>query len=102
MMFGSVQEADRLTRSALDLAGRRGWRYALQAVPAHLAAALVELERLDLAQAARAVQQGLRAHRGEPEAAQCTVCLGTQARLALAQQDLSTARALLNNARPEH
>jgi LuxR family maltose regulon positive regulatory protein len=99
VMFGSVQEASRLARSARDMSERRGWRYAPQAVPAHIAKALVEIERLDKARAERALKVGLRGHRGEPEAAHWKLWLGAQARLALAEQDPTTARELIDEAR---
>jgi LuxR family transcriptional regulator, maltose regulon positive regulatory protein len=47
------------------------------------------------------LQQGLRAHRSEPEAAQWTLWLGVQARLMLAQDNLTSARALLEEAHRE-
>jgi LuxR family maltose regulon positive regulatory protein len=99
VMFGSVREAAKLAGSARNLAERRGWRYVLQAVPAHLATANVELERADVVRAQRAVRRGLRAHRGDPEAVQSKLWLGTRARLALMQGDPATAQALLDEAR---
>jgi LuxR family maltose regulon positive regulatory protein len=101
VMFGSVREAGRLAADMREFAEHRGWQHALQTVPAHLAAALVHLERADPAQAKRAVRRGLHAHRGDPEAAQWKLWLGTQARLALTQGDSATARALLDEARLE-
>ncbi|HKO83779.1 MAG TPA: LuxR C-terminal-related transcriptional regulator, partial [Actinomycetota bacterium] len=101
VLYGSLQEAARLAESALDLAERRGFRSALQAAPAHLAIALVELERNNVAEAERAVQQGLSAHRSDPEPAQAKVLLGTQARLLIAQGELETAGLLLEQAKRE-
>jgi LuxR family maltose regulon positive regulatory protein len=101
VMFGSVREAGRLAADMRELAEHRGWQNALQAVPAHLAAALVSLERADTDQAKRAVRRALHAHRQDPEAVQWKLCLGTQARLALTQRDSATARALLDEARLE-
>jgi LuxR family maltose regulon positive regulatory protein len=98
VMSGSVREAERLVRLARDLAGRRGLLNVLQAVPAHLAAALVHLERHHLEAAERALQQGLRAHLRDPEAAQWKLYLGIHARLATAQGDLTGARAFLEEA----
>jgi LuxR family transcriptional regulator, maltose regulon positive regulatory protein len=102
VMFGSVREAGRLAVQAREIAERRGWRYALQTVPALLAMALVHIERADLSKAQRLVRRGLRAHRGDPEAAQHKLWLGTQALLALLQRDRMTARALLEEARDDH
>jgi LuxR family maltose regulon positive regulatory protein len=99
VMWGSVREAAELAGNARNLAQRRGWWSSLQSVPAHLAQAMVELERNDLAAAQRALQQGFVAHRGDPEAAQWKLWLGVRARLMLAQGDFATAEALLDEAR---
>ncbi|GAB1642194.1 LuxR C-terminal-related transcriptional regulator [Krasilnikovia sp. MM14-A1259] len=99
VMSGSVQEAARLATGARDLAERRGLMSALQTGSVHLALALVHLERDDLAAAQRALQQAMRAHRGEPAVAQWLVRLGVQARLALAHGDPRAARAFLHEAR---
>jgi LuxR family transcriptional regulator, maltose regulon positive regulatory protein len=101
VLYGSLQEASQLAGTALDLAERRGFRSALQAAPAHLALALVELERNNVAEAERAVQQGLNAHRSDPEPAQAKVLLGTRARLWIAQGELENANLLLEQARLE-
>jgi LuxR family maltose regulon positive regulatory protein len=101
VMSGSLQEASRLASSALDLAERRGFRSGLQAAPAHLALALVELERNNVAEAQQALQQGLSAHRTDPEPAQAKILLGTRARLLITQGDLTNARVLLEQARRE-
>ena len=101
VMYGSVHEAAQLASRARDLAERRAWRYSLQAVAAHLAQALVHLERNELTAAQEAVQHGLRAHRADPEAAQRLVLLGVQARLALARGDPARAWTLLDEARHE-
>jgi LuxR family maltose regulon positive regulatory protein len=98
VMCGSVREAERLVRLARDLAERRGWLNTPQAVAAHLAAALVELERNRPVPAERALQLGLRANRGDPEAAQWKLSLGIQARLAMMQHSLPNARAFLDEA----
>ena len=98
VMSGSVREAERLVRLARDLAERRGWLNAPQAVAAHLAACLVELERDHPGPAERALQQGLRANRSDPEAAQWKLSLGIQARLAMTQDNLPNARAFLDEA----
>ncbi|MEV4641434.1 LuxR C-terminal-related transcriptional regulator [Actinoplanes sp. NPDC049548] len=99
VMAGSVREAARLATTARDLAERRGWTYALQSVPAHLALVLAHIERHEPAQAERVLQQGRRAHRNEPEAVSRITWLGTQARLALAQGEPARARALVAQAR---
>jgi LuxR family maltose regulon positive regulatory protein len=98
MMYGSVRKAAQFAGSALDLAERRAWRYTVQAVAAHFAQALVHLERNDLTAAEEALQQGLRAHHSEPEAAQRLVLLGIQARLALARGRPRQARSFLAQA----
>jgi LuxR family maltose regulon positive regulatory protein len=99
VMWGSVREATHLAGNARGLAERRGWWSALQSVPAHLAQALVELERNDLAAAQSALQHALVGHRGDPEAAQWKLWLGARARLVLAQGDPSIAEVLLEEAR---
>ncbi|MFF5078048.1 LuxR C-terminal-related transcriptional regulator [Actinoplanes sp. NPDC000266] len=98
-MAGSVHEADGLSGSAVALADRRGWRYALQTVAAHLAQALVRLAGNDLEGAGRAVRDGLRAHLSDPEAAQRLVLLGVRARLATARGAFAEARDHLGEAR---
>ncbi|MFI5896317.1 LuxR C-terminal-related transcriptional regulator [Actinoplanes sp. NPDC051513] len=98
-MHGSVHEAARLADSAVDLADRRGWRYTLQTVAAHLARALAKLERNDLAAAAHAARDGERAHLSDPEAAQRLVVLGVRARLATARGEHAAARELFDEAR---
>jgi LuxR family transcriptional regulator, maltose regulon positive regulatory protein len=97
-MHGSVREAARLAGDARELAERRGWWSALQTVPAHLAQALVDLERNDLPAAQRALQHGHVAHRIDPEAAQWSVSCGVRARLALARGEPATAAAFLAQA----
>lgn len=99
IMYGSVRTAAELAGSARDLAERRAWRYSVQAVAAHFAQALVDLERNDLAAAEEAFRHGVRAHDSEPEAAQRLVLLGVQARLALARGEPHQARSLLSQAR---
>ena len=98
IVSGSVQEAARLAGTARGLAERRGAVYALQSVAAHLAMVLVQIERNELAEAERALQQARRAHRSEPEAVQRLLWWGCQARLALAQDQPTTARAALAEA----
>lgn len=97
-MHGSVHEAGMLAGSAVDLADKRGWRYVLQTVAAHLAQALVAVERNDLETAARAARDGTRAHLSDPEPAQRLVSLGVQARTATARGDLTSARKLYEEA----
>jgi LuxR family maltose regulon positive regulatory protein len=99
VMCGSIHEAAQLAESTRDLAERRAWRYALQTVAAHFAHALVHLERGDLDAANEALQQGMRAHQGDPEAAQRLVQFGVQARLALARGDPTRARYFVAEAR---
>ena len=100
-MSGSMKEAAQLAADALDLAQRHGWLDTFQTVAAHLALVLVCIERGEVAEAERALQYGLRAHRSEPEAAQRLVWLGAEARLALAQGQPTTARILLDQARQQ-
>ena len=51
-----------------------------------------------MTKAQRATRRGLRAHRGDPEAVQWKLWLGTQARCALMQGDTATAQAHLHEA----
>jgi LuxR family maltose regulon positive regulatory protein len=99
VMGGSVHEAAQLAGSTRELAERRAWRYALQTVAAHFAQALVHLERNELDAADNALQQGLRAHQSDPEAAQRLVQFGVQARLALARDEPTRARYFIDEAR---
>jgi LuxR family maltose regulon positive regulatory protein len=99
VMHGSVKNAAQLAASARELAERRAWRYTLQAVAAHLAHALVNVESDNLAAAEDALQQARRAHESDPEAAQRLVLLGARARFALACGEPTKARSLLAEAR---
>jgi LuxR family maltose regulon positive regulatory protein len=99
VLFGSVREAERLAGAAYDKAQRGGWTTSLQAVAAYHATALMELERGRPGRAERALQQGLRAHRTDPEAAHWKMSLGIGARVAMAQDQLPRARAFLEEAR---
>ncbi|MEU4562910.1 LuxR C-terminal-related transcriptional regulator [Actinoplanes sp. NPDC023936] len=98
-LCGSVDEAGQLAAAARAVAEHRGWRYSLQAVPAHFAQALVELERHDLDAAQETLRQGIRAHHGNPEAAQRVVARGLEARLAAARGEHARARLFLDEAR---
>ena len=98
-LYGSVREAALLAGKARELAERRGWWSALQTVPAHMAQALVDLERNDLPAAQRALRQGQVAHRSDPETAQWSIFSGVRARLALAQGEPATAEDFLAQAR---
>ncbi|MEU8610746.1 LuxR C-terminal-related transcriptional regulator [Actinoplanes sp. NPDC048791] len=103
VMFGSVREAESYFRAAQDKAERGGWTNSLQVVAAHHAAALVELERGRPGRAERVLQQGLRAHRSDPEAAQWKMSMGIAARVAMDQDRLPSARAFLQEAhRPRY
>jgi len=97
-MHGSVEEAVQLAVTARELAERTGWLNALQSVPAHLALVLACIERNEIVEAQRVLQEATRAHRNEPEAVQQLVWLGTKARLALAQGQPGRARGLLEQA----
>ncbi|PRY30858.1 LuxR C-terminal-related transcriptional regulator [Pseudosporangium ferrugineum] len=99
VMSGSVREAERLVCLARHRAERGGWTDSVQVVAAHLAASVVELERSRYGPAERALQLALRAHRGDPEAAQWKLTLGIEARLAMAQDRLPNAQAFLREAR---
>jgi LuxR family maltose regulon positive regulatory protein len=96
VMFGSVREAERLVRAALDKAKRGDWTTSMQVVAAHHAAALVELEHGRPVRAERALRQASRAHRSDPEAPQWKVSLGIGARLAMVQDRLPNALAFLD------
>jgi LuxR family transcriptional regulator, maltose regulon positive regulatory protein len=98
-LCGSVDEAGRLAAGARDLAERRGWQHAMQVVAAHLAHALVHLERHDLPAAREALRMGSRAHYSDPEAAQRVILFGLQARLAVLDGDAAQARLLVEQAR---
>jgi LuxR family maltose regulon positive regulatory protein len=100
-MSGSVAEAARLATTARELAARRGWQHTVQAVAAHLAMALVHLERAEFADADAALQDGMRAHHSEPEAAQRVVLLGTQALLAVTRGEPARAQVFLEAARAD-
>jgi LuxR family maltose regulon positive regulatory protein len=95
---GSVHEAARLADGAVDRADRRGWRYALQTVAAHVAQALVRLTGQDLDGAARAVRDAQRGHLSDPEPAQRLMLLGVRARLATARGAYARAGELLDEA----
>jgi LuxR family maltose regulon positive regulatory protein len=99
VLHGSVHEAAGLAAGARDLIERGGWRNTIQSVAAHLAQALVELERHDLDAAEEAVRAATQAHDSDPEAAQRIVLHGVRARLALAGGDDATARYHLTAAR---
>ena len=96
---GSLREAYDHAVAARDLAERRGLGSALQAVAAHFALALVELEHNNIAQAEQAFHQGFRAHRADPEAAQAAVSSLVRARLLEARGEVDAARAVLEQAR---
>ncbi|GAA1036749.1 LuxR family transcriptional regulator [Virgisporangium ochraceum] len=96
---GSVSEAYEHAAHAVDLADRRGARGATQAVPAHLALALAELEHTNRPEAERAFQEGFDAHRGEPDVTHVLLSSLVRARLLVAGGDLDAARGELRRAR---
>ncbi|WP_127551437.1 LuxR C-terminal-related transcriptional regulator [Actinoplanes sp. OR16] len=98
---GSVREAGRLAADARETAARRGWQNTVQAVAAHLAGALVHLERNELGAAEEAAADGALAYHTDPEIAQQIVLSGVQARLAVAAGDAAKARFLLEAARSD-
>jgi LuxR family maltose regulon positive regulatory protein len=99
ILCGSADEAAHLAAAARSLAEQRGWRYSLQTVAAHFAQALVDLERHDLDSAQETLRHGIRAHNGNPEAAQRIVSLGIEARLAVARGEPARARLFVDEAR---
>ncbi|GGN72678.1 LuxR family transcriptional regulator [Actinoplanes lobatus] len=101
VMCGSVAAARQIAGDARELATKRGWQHTVQAVAAHLAMVLVHLERGEFADAEQALQDGMRAHHSEPEAAQRVVMLGAQARLAATRGEPAKARVFLEAARAD-
>ncbi|WP_328471613.1 LuxR C-terminal-related transcriptional regulator [Actinoplanes sp. NBC_00393] len=101
VLCGSVREAAQLAGAARDLAAQRGWQYTLQAVAAHLAQALVDLEHHDLDAAEESLRHGIRAHQTDREAALLLVIRGIQARLAIARGVPARARVFVDEARRE-
>jgi LuxR family maltose regulon positive regulatory protein len=98
---GALQEAYEHAVRGRELAERRGWSAALQAVPAHLALALVEIERNNITEAQQALRQGLDAHRADPERAQAVVLGLTRVRLMMARRELDRAREVLCRTRSD-
>jgi LuxR family maltose regulon positive regulatory protein len=96
---GSLREAHEYAAEARKLADRRGLGVARPSIAAHLALALVELERNDVAAAERAFDQGHRAYRADPGVPHSVVCAVTQARLLTAQGEHDAARAALRQVR---
>jgi LuxR family maltose regulon positive regulatory protein len=96
---GSIRDAQEHAHHARSLAQRHGLDAAAPAVAAHLALALAEIERNNIAEAELAFQQGYHAHRSDPEGAQRTVAALTWARLLTARGDLDAARMVLRQAR---
>jgi LuxR family maltose regulon positive regulatory protein len=101
VMHGSVHEAAGLVAGAGDLIERGGWRNTIQSVAVQLARTLVQLERHQLDAAQETVRSAEQAHDSSPEAAQRIVLHGVRARLALADNDVVTARYHLHAARAE-
>jgi LuxR family maltose regulon positive regulatory protein len=101
ILCGSAEEAAQLAAATRSLAEQRGWQHSLQTVAAHFAQALVDLERHDLDSAQETLLQGIRAHHGNPEAAQRVVSLGIEARLAVARGEPARARLFLDEARQD-
>jgi LuxR family maltose regulon positive regulatory protein len=98
-MQGRLGDAEEYARSGRDVAERRGWGTALQAVPAHLALAWIDLERNDIAQAQQSLKRGFDGYRADLEAAQGAVLRILQSRLLLARGEVDAALAALHQAR---
>jgi LuxR family maltose regulon positive regulatory protein len=98
---GSLREANEYAVEARELAGRRGLGVARPSIGAHLALALVELDRNDVAAAERAFHEGYRAFRADPGVPHAMVTAVAYARLLTAQGEVDAARAALRQARRE-
>ena len=98
---GRLRDADGPRQQRLDLAEKRGWRSALQVVPAYLALALTHLERNALGEAEAAFQHGLAAQRAEPEPVQYFALRIAEARILLARGEADAARLITNQIRLE-
>jgi LuxR family transcriptional regulator, maltose regulon positive regulatory protein len=93
---GSLREARGYVGVALDLATRRGWRAALQVVPAFVASAMVDLEWDDLDGAHAAVVEGLAAQQADPEPVQLGALRIVEMRLLLARRQVDAARLVVH------
>jgi LuxR family maltose regulon positive regulatory protein len=89
---GCLQDAYGYARSGLELAEKRGWHPVLQIVPAHLALALIHLQRNALGEAEAAFTDGLTAQRADPEPVHYFALRIAEARILLARGEVDAAR----------
>jgi LuxR family maltose regulon positive regulatory protein len=88
---GLLRDAYGHARDGLDSADR-AWRSAPEAVPAHLALALINLERHHLSEADAAVEHGIAAQRVDPEPVLYLALRAVEVRILLAHGEVDTAR----------
>lgn len=88
---GLLRDAYGHARAGLDSA-EGAWRSTHQAVPAHLALALINLERHNLSEADAAVENGIAAQGVDPEPVLYLALRAVQVRILLAHGELDTAR----------
>ncbi|MET8148523.1 LuxR C-terminal-related transcriptional regulator [Actinoplanes sp. NPDC049668] len=88
---GLLRDSAGHARGGLALA-QGAWRSAPQAVPAHLALALVNLERHHLVEAAAALENAAAAQRPEPEQVPYLALRALEVRVLLARGELDAAR----------
>lgn len=92
---GALHDAHAHAGNVLQVAEKRGWRSALQIVPAHLAMALTNIEWHSLGEAEEAFRKGLAGHRIEPEPVQYRGLRIAEARILLARGEIDAARLVL-------
>jgi LuxR family maltose regulon positive regulatory protein len=92
---GVMHEAYAHARGVLHVAEKRGWRSALQIVPAYLALALTNIEWNLLGEAEGAFRKGLAAQRIEPEPVQYRGLRIAEARILLARGEADAARLVV-------
>ncbi|HYN95314.1 MAG TPA: LuxR C-terminal-related transcriptional regulator [Pilimelia sp.] len=92
---GSLREARKLASAAGELARTRGLTGSLQAVAAHTALTMVEVESNNLAEAEQTLKHGFDAHRCDPELAQGVALRVAQVRLLLARGSPAAAEVVL-------
>ena len=98
---GSLRDAYGHSTVVLELAESRGWRTALQIVPAYTALALTNLERNSLGEAEVAFENGLAAQRAHPEPVQYFALRTAQVRILIARGETDAARLIANRIRLE-
>ena len=99
---GSLGEAEAQARAARDLATGLGMATLTQAAMAHLAIALVELERNRVTEAQAALRQALHIEMNPPEVATTVVSALVRMHLLLTADDPAAARSVLASTRAEH